>query len=66
MTAQSVAEIVNRHVKLSVGGIDRMYRNVFVSAWQNESPELGNVRSFCVRDFCEGGLCFRTLSIRRQ
>jgi hypothetical protein len=30
MIAQNVAEIVSRHVKLTVEGIDRMYRNVFV------------------------------------
>jgi hypothetical protein len=29
MIAQSVAEIVKRHVKLTVEGIDRMYLNVF-------------------------------------
>lgn len=30
MIAQSVAEIVSQHVRLSVEGIDRMYLNVFV------------------------------------
>jgi hypothetical protein len=36
MVAQSVAEIVSRHVKLSVEGIDRMYLNVFVPGLQYE------------------------------
>ena len=30
MIAQSVAEIVSHHVRLTVEGIDRMYLNVFV------------------------------------
>ena len=36
MIAQSVAEIVSRHVKLTVEGIDRMYLNVFVPGLQYE------------------------------
>ena len=32
MIAQNVAEIVSRHVKLTVEGIDRMYLNVFAVA----------------------------------
>jgi hypothetical protein len=36
MIAQSVAEIVSRHVTLSVEGIDRMYLNVFVPGLQYE------------------------------
>lgn len=43
MIAQSVAEIVNRHVKLTVEGIDRMYLNVFVPGLQYET---GIVRFF--------------------
>jgi hypothetical protein len=43
MLAQSVAEIVSRHVKLSVEGIDRMYLNVYVPDLQYES---GIVRFF--------------------
>jgi len=43
MIAQSVAEIVSRHVKLSVEGIDRMYLNVFVPGLQYE---LGIVKFF--------------------
>jgi len=31
MIAQNVAEIISRHVKLTVEGIDRMYLNVFVA-----------------------------------
>src|SRR6202158_5463829 len=34
--AQSVAEIISRHVKLTVEGIDRMYLNVFVPGLQYE------------------------------
>ena len=36
MIAQSVADILNHHVKLSVEGIDRMYLNVFVPWLQHE------------------------------
>jgi hypothetical protein len=43
MIAQSVAEIVKRHVKLTVEGIDRMYLNVFVPGLQYEQ---GIVRFF--------------------
>src|SRR5438876_9145211 len=43
MIAQSVAEIVSRHVKLAVEGIDRMYLNVFVPGLQYEQ---GIVRFF--------------------
>src|SRR3981081_4775790 len=43
MIAQSVAEIINRHVKLTVEGIDRMYLNVFVPGLQYEQ---GIVRFF--------------------
>jgi hypothetical protein len=43
MLAQSVAEIVSRHVKLTVEGIDRMYLNVYVPGLQYEQ---GIVRFF--------------------
>src|SRR6266550_8954488 len=43
MIAQSVADILNHHVKLSVEGIDRMYLNVFVPGLQYEQ---GIVRFF--------------------
>jgi DNA-binding transcriptional ArsR family regulator len=43
MIAQSVAEIVSRHVRLTVEGIDRMYLNVFVPGLQYER---GIVRFF--------------------
>jgi hypothetical protein len=36
MIAQSVAEIISRHVKLTVEGIDRMYLNVYVPDLQYE------------------------------
>jgi len=36
MIAQSVAEIVKRHVMLTVEGIDRMYLNVYVPGLQYE------------------------------
>jgi hypothetical protein len=36
--AQNVVEIVSRHVKLAVEGIDRMYRNVFVPGLQYDYP----------------------------
>jgi hypothetical protein len=36
MIAQSVAEIVKRHVTLTVEGIDRMYLNVYVPGLQYE------------------------------
>jgi hypothetical protein len=44
MIAQSVAEIVSRHVKLSVEGIDRMYLNVFVPGLQYEQGIVGFFR----------------------
>jgi len=43
MIAQSVAEIINRHVKLTVEGIDRMYLNIYVPGLQYEQ---GIVRFF--------------------
>lgn len=43
MIAQSVAEIVSHHVRLTVEGIDRMYLNVFVPGLQYEK---GIVRFF--------------------
>ena len=43
MLAQSVAEIVKRHVKLTVEGIDRMYLNVYVPGLQYEQ---GIIRFF--------------------
>jgi hypothetical protein len=43
MLAQSVAEIVTRHVKLTVEGIDRMCLNVYVPGLQHEQ---GIVRFF--------------------
>src|SRR5229473_2304910 len=36
MIAQSVADILSHHVKLSVEGIDRMYLNVYVPKLQHE------------------------------
>jgi len=36
MIAQSVADILGQHVKLSVEGIDRMYLNVYVPRLQTE------------------------------
>jgi hypothetical protein len=44
MIAQSVAEIVSRHVKLTVEGIDRMYLNVFVPGLQYEQGIVGFFR----------------------
>jgi len=38
MIAQNVAEIVSRHVKLTLEAIDRMYLNVFVPGLQYENP----------------------------
>src|SRR6202166_2270431 len=43
MIAQSVAEIVKHHVKLTVEGIDRMYLNVYVPGLQYEQ---GIIRFF--------------------
>ena len=39
MIAQSVAEIISRHVRLTVEGIDRMYLNVFVPDLQYEQGD---------------------------
>src|SRR3990172_7004550 len=41
MIAQSVADILSHHVKLSVEGIDRMYLNVFVPGLQHERGIVG-------------------------
>ena len=45
MVAQSVAEIVDRHVRLTVEGIDRMYLNVFVPGLQYEQGIIGFFRN---------------------
>src|SRR3984893_15330996 len=44
MIAQSVADILSHHVKLSVEGIDRMYLNVFVPKLQHEAGIVGFFR----------------------
>src|SRR5262249_53251612 len=44
MIAQSVADILNHHVTLSVEGIDRMYLNVFVPKLQHETGIVGFFR----------------------
>jgi len=44
MIAQSVAEILGQHVKLSVEGIDRMYLNVYVPRLQIEQGVVGFFR----------------------
>jgi hypothetical protein len=41
MIAQSVADILDRHVTLSVAGIDRMYLNVYVPKLQTEMGVVG-------------------------
>jgi hypothetical protein len=42
MIAQSVADILSHHVKLSVEGIDRMYLNVYVPWLQTEQGSCGS------------------------
>ena len=37
MAAQSMAEILDKHVKLKVEAIDRMYLNVYVPKLQREA-----------------------------
>ena len=44
MIAQSVADILGRHVKLSVEGIDRMYLNAYVPRLQCERGVVGFFR----------------------
>src|SRR5262245_58886311 len=44
MIAQSVADILKDHVKLSVEGIDRMYLNVYVPRLQSELGVVGFFR----------------------
>jgi hypothetical protein len=44
MIAQSVADILGHHVKLSVEGIDRMYLNVYVPKLQHELGIVGFFR----------------------
>src|SRR5712675_2068334 len=45
MIAQSVAEILSHHVKLTVEGIDRMYLNVYVPRLQCETGIVGFFRN---------------------
>jgi hypothetical protein len=45
MVAQSVAEIVKHHVKLTVEGIDRIYLNVYVPGLQYEQGIIGFFRA---------------------
>jgi hypothetical protein len=42
MIAQSVADILGDHVKLSVEGIDRMYLNIYVPRLQTEQGWCGS------------------------
>jgi hypothetical protein len=44
MIAQSVAEILTDHVKLSVEGIDRLYLNVYVPRLQAELGSTARLR----------------------
>jgi hypothetical protein len=44
MLAQSVADILREHVKLSLEGIDRMYLNVYVPRLQREQGVVGFFR----------------------
>src|ERR1700722_17981259 len=44
MIAQSVADILSHHVKLSVEGIDRMYLNIYVPRLQHEMGIVGFFR----------------------
>jgi len=44
MIPQSVSEIINHHVRLSVEGIDRMYLNVYVPGLQYEAGIVGFFR----------------------
>jgi hypothetical protein len=44
MIAQSVADILGRHVTLAVEGIDRMYLNVYVPRLQSEGGVVGFFR----------------------
>src|SRR5260370_16158932 len=44
MIAQSVADILDHHVRLSVEGIDRMYLNVYVPRLQHEQGIVGFFR----------------------
>ena len=45
MIAQSVADILGGHVRLSVEGIDRMYLNVYVAKLQHELGIVGFFRA---------------------
>ena len=56
MIAQSVADILSHHVKLSVEGIDRMYLNVYVPKLQHEQ---GIVWFFRNRGKTRGGMNIR-------
>src|SRR5258707_12008778 len=60
MIAQSVADIVNGHVKLSVEGIDRMYLNVYVPRLQREQGVVWFFREHFVGKAQEKTTVFRT------
>ena len=45
MIAQSVAEIIGRHVRRSVEGIDRMYLNVFAPGLQTRGEPFASSAS---------------------
>jgi hypothetical protein len=42
MIGQSVVEILDQHVKLSIEGIDRMYLNIYVARLQTEQGSSGS------------------------
>jgi hypothetical protein len=51
MIAQSVADILSHHVKLSVEGIDRMYLNVYVPWLQTERGVVQFFRGIAVSSY---------------
>jgi hypothetical protein len=52
MIAQSVAEIINRHVKLTVEGIDRMYLNIYVPGLYSTNRGLSGSSASIVVSRC--------------
>ena len=56
MMAQSVADILGQHVKLSVEGIDRMYLNVYVPRLQSPDGAASFFRVHCGQPLASSAL----------
>ncbi len=62
MVAKSVAEIIGRHVKLTVEGIDRMYLNVYVPRPADAAGRVRFFRGPSRQPLASAALCSRRAS----